>query len=339
MPPRGRASKSSAPEFGPDTRICVLHGPDDMQKRLHLQALREALEKAHGAIEQHQYDGKSATLADVLDELRSYSLMQTYKLVLLDQAEEFVKTHRAALERYAAEPVDHATLVMRADTWYKGNLDKQIAKVGAMVECKEPGPEQARRWLVERAEQVHHCTLTPDAATLLVDRLGTDQLMLDTEVGKLALMVEPGAPITPELVQRSVGRGNEEQAWVMQEAVLAGLAQRSAAPMLRKMHELVDLGGQPDVLVAYFVIDLVRKLNVAMQMRQAGIPQAQVLRELKIWGERQRPFTAALSRLDPRRAATLFDQAVTADAHSKSGRGEVMRNLEAFCVRLADEVQ
>lgn len=343
MPPKGRSSKSSksaaAPALGPDTRICALHGRDEMQKRLHLQSLREALEKAHGHIEQHDYDGKSAVLADVLDELRSYSLMQTHKLVVVDDAEGFVKTHRDALERYAESPVDHATLVLRAGTWHKGNLDKKIAKVGAVIKCEEPAPPQAQRWVVQRAGKAHGCTITPDAATLLVDRLGCDLMQLDAELGKLALMVEAGGSITPELVGEAVGRSSEEQAYVMQEAVLHGLARGSAAPMLRKMHELVDLGGQPDVLVAYFVSDLVRKLNVALLMQRAGAPQGQTLKELKVWGERQRPFTQTLARLDANRAARLFDDVITADARAKSGRGTTMRNLEAYCVRLADEVQ
>ncbi len=36
-----------------------------MQKRLYLQSLREALEKAHGEVETYTFDGKSAALSDV----------------------------------------------------------------------------------------------------------------------------------------------------------------------------------------------------------------------------------------------------------------------------------
>lgn len=339
MPPRGRSSKSASGKLGPETRICVLFGPDDMQKRLHLQSLRDALARAHGEIEQHEFDGRNAPLADVLDELRCYSLMQTYKLVLVDHADEFTKQHRAALERYAEHPVDHATLVLRAEVWHKGNLDKLIAGVGAVIRCESPGPAEAKRWVAQQARDVHGCAISSEAAETLVDRLGTDQAMLDSELGKLALMIEPGGAITPELVRDSVGRSSEEQAWVMQEAVLEGIARRSARPMLRKIHELIDLGGQPEVLVAYFVADLVRKLNVALAMRRAGTPQAEVLKDLRIWGARQRPFGDALARLEPRRAARLLDDVVTADARAKSGRGDSRRNLEAFCVRLADEIR
>ncbi|MFW6060463.1 MAG: DNA polymerase III subunit delta [Phycisphaeraceae bacterium] len=332
-----RAASKSKPALDAATRIAVLYGPDEMQKRLRLHALLTTLNEAHGEVETFTYDGKSAALSDVLDELRSFSLMQTYKLVVVDNADEFTKNHRAALERYAEEPVDHATLVLRSTTWNKGNLDKKIEKVGAVVQCKEPSPAEAQRWLANRAASAHQCTIAPDAAALLVERLGTDLTQLDTELGKLALMVEEGAAIEVSLVREAVGRSSEEQAYMMQEAVLEGLQRGSAEPMLAKLHELVDLGGQPDVLVAYFVADVVRKLNVALMMRRAGVPQGEMLKQLKIWGPRQRTFMAALQRFDPAQAARLFEQVITADARAKSGLGQTMRNVEAFCVRLADE--
>ncbi len=282
---------------------------------------------------------KAPRSATCLDELRSFSLMQTYKLVIVDDADQFTKAHRPALERYADEPVDHATLVLRSTTWNKGNLDKKIAKIGGVVRCDEPSPDQAKRWLTQRAEKTYGSRITPDAAATLVERLGCDLMQLDTELGKLALMVEPGQPIQPDLVRQTVGRGSEEQAWAMQEAVLEGLQRRSAEPMLAKLHELVDLGGQPDVLVAYFVADLIRKLNVALMMTRAGVPQGQMLKQLKIFGPRQRPFMQMVGKLQSRQMARLFEQVLTADAWAKSGRGQTVRNLEAFCVRLADEVQ
>ena len=126
-------SKPQTVTMTADMRFVVLQGPEPMLKRLRLDQLREALEAVHGDIDPIKLDGRQVQLADVFDEVRGYSLMQSYKLVVVQQAEDFVKAHRAALERYAEDPVDHATLVLVADTWHKGNLDKKIAKVGAVV--------------------------------------------------------------------------------------------------------------------------------------------------------------------------------------------------------------
>ena len=317
-----------------DMRIVVLQGKETTLAKQWLDELRAALTEAHEEIDTFTFDGKAATLADVLDELRAYSLMMTHKLVVVEDAEPFVKTHREALERYADGPVDHATLVLRAGTWNKGNLDKKIAKVGAVVACKPLGEPEAAAWLTKRAKEAHQTTLDRRAAGALVARLGTDLARLDSELGKVAIMAGPGRPVTAEVVEQVVGKSSDEQAWAAQEAMLESLQHGDAGRAIAGIHELVDLAGQPEVLVAYFVADLMRKFAMASLMRQARWPDMQIAKELKLFGPRQRLFMNVLRRLDPHRASELLQQSVTMDARAKSGLGNPMRNLERLCVML-----
>ncbi|MEZ6189670.1 MAG: hypothetical protein R3C45_00080 [Phycisphaerales bacterium] len=153
MAARTTRTKSTAPALDADTRICVLHGPEQWLKARYLQDLRKALDEAHGETETFTFNGETASLSDILDELRSYALMQHHKIVLLDSADVFLKKnedYRRALERYAEKPVDHGTLVLRSDTWNKGNLDKLIAKVGAVIKCEPLKPAEAKAWLIKR---------------------------------------------------------------------------------------------------------------------------------------------------------------------------------------------
>ena len=345
MPPRASA-KSKAPILGPDTRICVLHGPEQWLKSRYLQDLRKALDDTHGETETFTFNGETATLADVLDELRSYALMQHHKIVMVDNADVFLKkdindkeTYRKAMERYAENPVDHATLVLRSDTWNKGNLDKLVAKVGAVIKCEPLKPAEARTWLVKRCQTEHGRKLAPAAAALLVERMGSELMPLDSELAKLALMVGPGEPIERGLIEQVVGKSSDEKAWEVQEAVLNGLAARSAGQVVAKIHELIDLAGQADVLVMYFVADLIRKLNLAVLMKQAGMPEGMIGKELKLWGPRQHLFMGVLRRLDAGTLKQAFDDVTEADRRSKSGYGNAERNLECFCVRLADKIR
>ena len=342
MPPRKPSAKSAPPRLDADTRICVLHGQEQWLKSRYLQDLKQALDTAHGETETFTFHGDNASLADVLDELRSYALMQHHKIVLVDEAQDFVKEHRKALERYAENPVDHATLVLRSDTWNKGTLDKLIEKVGCVVKCEPLKPAEAKAWLTKRCPAEHGCAIEPAAAGLLVDRLGPELMTLDSELAKLALMAGKGEPIVRGLVEQVVGKSSDEKAWEVQEAVLTGLTSRSGASSqgaLSKINELVDLSGQADVLVMYFVADLVRKLNVASLMKRAGAPEGVIGKELKLWGPRQQLFMGVLRRMDPQALGAAFDDVVTADRRSKSGLGNARRNLECFCVRLADTIK
>lgn len=322
-------------------RVLILHGPEQMLQRERLAELRHAMQQAHGEVETLHFDGESATLADVLDELRSFGLMQQYKIVIVDKAESFVSTHRAALERYAEGPVDHATLVLKSDTWRAGNLDKKVAKVGAKVECKPLTTAAATAWLVKHAADTYQRKLERQAAGMLVAHIGCSLMRLDSELGKLVLLVEADQPITRELIEQVVGRGSDDAAYVVQDAVLNSLMARQhrAGVAIAGVHEVIDIAGQPAVLVAYFIADLVRKLNEAWHMKAQGMTEGTIAKDLKLWGERQRTFMQVLRKLDEPTLAMLFDRITELDRRAKSGFGETVRNLECFCVELADTVQ
>ncbi len=342
-----RSASPKSAKIDASVRIAIIHGQEEMLKRLAFRELRAALEAAHGEMEPIYFDGKTAALADVLDELRTFSLMQTHKLVVVDDADGFVSSHREVLQRYAASPVDSATLVLRSVNWRPGNLDKAVAKVGAKITCKPLSAGEAASWLVGRANDEHRRTLSRDAATALVDRLGVDLMRLDSELGKLIVMAGDGEQIDRELIDVLVGRSSDEQAWSVQEAVLAALtsgrgARRggtAAGGVIEKVHELIDLSGQSEVLVSYAIIDMARKLHQGAVLRAQGVPEGQIARRLRLFGPRQSLFSQVLRNLSPRGASRLFDRAIAMDRRGKSGLGDLVQNLECFGVLLADEVQ
>ena len=350
-PPRLRliiprmAKKAASPtQPGPDTRILILCGPDPMLKAEALDRLKQALAEAHGEYEVHAFDGRSSPLADVLDELRTYSLLQRHKLVLVDEADAFVRSHRDALERYAAHPVDQGTLVLRSVNWNSPKLDALVAKVGMKIKADPLSPADAKAWAIHRALANHQRKLPPPVAQALIERLGADLLRIDTELAKLAILTQPEQPITLALVEEMVGRTSDEKAWAVQEALIQALASREAhlggGAAIEKLHELVDLAGHPETLVAYFVADLMRKLRLAWALKQQGHSDSDITRQLKVWPfERQRPFMALVARLGDTGTRRLFDAAVDCDLRAKTGLGDPLRNLECFFASLTDSVR
>lgn len=347
-----KTSRSAgAARFNAETRLVILAGVEPMQKRLHLEKLRETLEKAHQNIEVISLNGSRTTLAEVLDELRTFSLMQQYKLVVIDQAEQFVNEQtRPAMERYAAQPVDHATLVLQSAAWRPGRLDKLVEKSGVKIKCDPLSLVAASRWLIARSRSAYSRILSTRGADVLVQRLGVELMRLDGELAKLSLLVEANEPIDAPLIEHLVGRSSDEQAWAVQEAVLSILQRRdargasgssaaSAGGAIEKLHELIELSGQPEVLVMYFVADLMRKLAMGALMKKQGVSDHAIASEFRLWGERRTMFLSTLRRLDWRRAGDLFAQALRADSRAKSGFGEPVRNIECFCVQLADALQ
>ncbi len=337
---------ASAPTLDASSRIAVIHGPEQMLKQEAYQGLRDALAAEHGDVEPAMFDGERADLSEVLDELRTLSMFQSYKLVVVDTADEFVKRFREPMERYAKDPVDHATLVLRASKWNRGNLDKAIAKVGAIVKCEPLKSPDAAKWLIGRAKSTHSRPIDRDAADLLVARLGTHLMKLDSELAKLALMVDEGQTIDTQLVADATGRASDEAAWLVQGALLDALAAdlgpgqdpaRRAGPMIAKVRELIDVAGHDPVPITWAVIDLCRKLTLGWAMKRQGAKDFEIGKALRLFPrDRQTAFTQAMRRIDASAAGRLFDQIIARDARTKRGVGQAARHLECFCLELAE---
>ena len=314
-------------------RFVILHGKDAFLIVERLRRFEAALRAEFGDVSRFDLDGSAARITDVLDELRTFGLLASHKLVVVDKADQFVGNEetRRALERYAESPMAEATLVLRSEGWRPGNLDKLVARVGAVLKCDPPDVGDAKAWVVARGRKQHGVEVVPEAADALVDRVGNDLARLDSELAKfgayLASDPEPARRVTRELVTALTGQTREEAAWEVQESLLAG---RPAAAV-RKVRELIEISQAPEQLIIWSMVDLARKLHDASRLLADGAPDATVAKQVRLWGPSTAPTLRAARTLGPIRAARLFREAIDLDRRSKSGlAGELPRTLEAF---------
>jgi DNA polymerase III delta subunit len=333
--------------------IIVLHGSESFLIAERTREVRAALEQAHGKPDVFAFDGASVSAAEVLDECRSFGLMAGHKLVIVDNAQEFVKEHtRPLLERYAQAPAEGATLLLRATRWFPGNLDKLIVSAGgAVVKCAAPDREnEARPWalmFVARRVGKHQAAIEPEASEKLYELVGPDLGRLDSELAKLAVAAalqaghaaatkeqrEQRPPvITAALVSELVGATRvEDKVWVIQTPLLSGEPERA----VRAVRECIGQWRQPWVRVNWQLADTARRLYAAAQGLRAGQSPQAMAGSLKVWGDSMGPFFAAAKRLGPAGARRLLRDCVEADARGKSGLGDPDRTCERLAVRYA----
>jgi len=340
--PAKKADPDAAPSLMAGTagpRIVLLHGKEAFLRAERTQTLRDALIAAHGGIDTFAFDGASATPAEVLDECRSFGLMAPHKLVILDRADLLIKEDiRPLFERYAEAPSDGTTLLLRAEAWRPGKLDKLIEAVGRIDKLEPPDDRTARAWALERAPAAHACTISKDAAALLVDRVGPDLTRLDSELAKLGA-ASAGAEITPDLVASFVGASRDEAVWNVQSTVL------SAGPeeTLQHLRYVLDVSREPAQLALYALVDLTRKLHGASRALRAGANPFQLKGPLKLWGgprdangrEMEHPILRVGRTLPPDRALALFRAAVLADQRSKTGLGDAETAVERLALQIS----
>ena len=317
-------------------RVVVLHGPEAFLRTELTTKLRELLVDATGTeVDTIRFDGRSARLADVLDECRSFGLMQQHKLVVVDDADQILKEDgRVIMQRYVESPAQDATLVLRSARWHPGNLDKEIAKVGVVFRCEVTSEDEAIAVAGRWAKQRHNSAIDPTAARMLVERLGADLGRIDTELAKLAAAAEASGEgtISASLVQSMVGKTREEEVWAIQSELISADSAR-ALSFLGALFEQDPRNAA--IPASYAMVDLARSISAASRAIAAGEAPGTVSKKLKLWPpEKQRKVLGAAERVEPAAAAGLLRDALETDAGLKSGGGNQRRLLEVMAVKV-----
>ncbi len=331
--PKAAGAPTPAPS-GPGPRLVVVHGPDAFLHGQYTRVIREGLEAALGAdgVQTVAFDGASAEIADVLDECRSYDLMQRHKLVTVDDADKLVAgDNRALMERYAQAPSPGASLVLRCTKWNKGKArDALVGPIGGFQECKEATVAVAVGWAIKRAEKRHGAVLSRAGAGAIVDRVGTSLGRIDMEIGKLAAAAEEGQPIGVELVAELTGRSGDEELWAVQGPLLG----EDPEAAIGAVRDALTLWRQSATGVVYAEIDLVRKAHAVARLVEQGADPYSAAKRARIWRDEDR-LTALGRRAGAASLRALLDESIANDVRSKSGLGDAQRGAETLAARIA----
>lgn len=313
-------------------RIALLHGEESLLRILFTQSLKEELEKVHGTVDVLSFDGASARPAEVLDECRSFGLIASHKMIVVDSAAALIKEDvRPMFERYAQAPLEGATLVLRSEIWRPGNLDKAIAKVGVVKKCEPLSDSAAISWAITRVQKRHRGTIERDAAAALVDRVGTLLGPIDSELAKLAAAAGEGNPINVKLVNEMVGMSREEEVWGIQQTLLSG----NPASGLAHLNYLINVSREPAERIIWAFTDLARKLHAVSRGMASGQSPESISKALKLWGPSTNAILATGRRLRPTHALDLLETCVNAAWRSRTGFGDSEDQLERLVLKFS----
>ncbi len=188
---------------------------------LQLQRLRAIAAQLPPDAQRVDYDGETAQLRDILDELQSFAMFGGgTKLVTVREADALITRYREQLEDYVNKPSMSATLVLRLSSLpATQRIAKAIAKVGAVESCA--APKDLVRWAIDHAKTTHKISLMPDAARVLADYVGADLGRIDTELAKLAIQCDAGK-VSLDTVCANVAFTREREMWDLTNALAAG---------------------------------------------------------------------------------------------------------------------
>ncbi|MDG3003966.1 DNA polymerase III subunit delta [Paludisphaera mucosa] len=275
---------------GPGGRpVYVVYGDDAYLRREAIRrSIREEIPGDEADVGVVRFEGASAKLADVVDELRTLPFFSKRRVALVEEADPFVTAYRKELEAYVDAPSSSGCLILAVRTWPSNTrLAKSAAKAGLPIDCSSPSESDLIRWLPAYATRAES-KLGPDAAKLLLELVGPELGILVAEVEKLAIATAHVGEIRREDVARFVEAGRIEEIWDVVNAATEGRGEQAA----RLLDDLIAKGEHPVKLLAQMSSTLIRvynagrlraaRLSVSEACKAAGVPpflEQQVVRQ------------------------------------------------------------
>ncbi len=149
----------------------------------------------------------------------------------------------------------------------RGRGFKGLAKLGVVFEFGPQAPDALASWLREKAQESGK-KLAPDAAALLLSRVGTDMESLEGELDKALLYCLDQERIDARDRERLVGRTREEAVWEIAEAVMHRDPRRGIA----LVEDLLAAGTYPLVLMTLLIRQARHLLQARLLWEEAGRP-------------------------------------------------------------------
>jgi DNA polymerase-3 subunit delta len=318
------SSKQPAPMY-------AIFGEDDFLRR---QALDRLVTRAIGperdGMAYVEFEGDSVELVQVLDEVRTASLLAPLRVVCVRDADDFIKGNRDPLERYLKSPAPTGMLILVCRSWQKTTrLYKLLDEIGGNIECTTPKGAALPTWASNRAKEAYGCTLDSAAARRLVELVGDQLGMLDMEMAKLSTYVAPKQVISISQVEELVGASRAEKVFAITDAI----ARRDAAKALALWDQVIATDRQAPYRAVAGLAYGMRRLAEAKRLIEQGLPIWQAAKQISNWAEPE-AVGRQLGRFSLPQWRSYLVKLLAIDVGAKTGLGTVQSSVEKLVVEM-----
>jgi len=271
--------------------------------------------------------GDKATLADVMDEVRTFSLLGETRLVVVDDADPFITRHRQKLEAYCAAPSSTGVLVLVCKSSAANTkLHKAINALGGAIACQTPRGSDLAAWIVKQSRDRYDKQIEGPAVGALRDSCDDSLGIFDGELAKLATYVGDRKRITVKDVHAMVGQHREVKVFAVTDAMADG----NPAAALQAWEQALATNRATPMLAVGGLAWSIRRLLGLRHAMDKGADVRSLSQQGRMSPGQIQTRVGGVSAL--RLEAQLTDL-LQIDLNSKTGLGNVNRGVEKFIVR------
>ncbi len=163
--------------------------------------------------------GRDVDAGKVIEYAKRYPMMSNYQVVIVKEAQDMKSIDD--LSAYVEKPLSSTILVLcykykKYDK--RKSLSKIVEKKGIYFESSRIYPEKVPAWITDYINSKGY-KVTPKAAVLLGDFLGTDLSKVANEIGKLFISLPKGSTVTEDIIEQNIGISKDYNFFEFQEAL------------------------------------------------------------------------------------------------------------------------
>lgn len=339
------AKATGEPKKGERLPVYAIFGADAFLTLRALHALLdELLGPARDQMAVAEFDGETAELRDVRDDLDTPSLLAPFRVVCVREADDFVSAHREALEQYLERyvpppsdgkkpvevPVPTGALVLLCRTWPRTTrLFKLVEKIGRNIGCEAPRGRALIGWIADHAKRAYGCSMDYETAQRLADLIGEQLGLIDEELGKLATFVWPKTVIGVAAVEELVGASRAEKVF----GIVDCIARRDARGALDLWEQVLATNKSAPFMALGGLGYGFRNVVEAKRLVAGGMSVAAAGKRCNIFGDPPQ-IQRRLDRFSLRQWQQFLVKLLRIDVGAKSGLGTFESGVEKFIVEL-----
>ena len=163
--------------------------------------------------------GKDINIPTLISYAKRFPMMANYQVIIVKEAQDLDKIEE--LGPYFEQPLDSTILVL---CWKYEKVDrrktifKTVEKTGVLYESARLYDDKIPGWIADYLRKRNY-SITPKAALLLTEFLGSDLSKIVNEVSKLVINVPAGKEITEDYVERNIGISKDFNIFELQKAL------------------------------------------------------------------------------------------------------------------------
>lgn len=271
-----------------------------------------------------------AQIAEVLDELRTVPFLAPRRVVLIKDAEPFLKNYGPQLEAYLESLSPSGVLLMTTTAFDKRTrFYKRLSEIGGAVEVAPIKSYNLPQYITDYARQEHGIVLDQRSSRLLVELTGDDPGRLCREMDKLALFVSPRKAATAQDVEQLIGHNRVFGAF----DVIDGITNNNAGQALARLQNMFEADREAQFTVVGAFAYHFRKLFSARAMMAGGVSAQQATSKAGVWYNKE-AFAAQLMRLTLEQLGAVLGELGRIDYGIKTGKTTASIAMERLVINL-----